>query len=380
MKKPRTPDSPFAEAASPAPGAGLRLAGKASQLSAAQQRLNRLLAKLDRLRRQIADMEALLHTYRPRYHQTLAPLRAQQKALMRRMALWLDERLAGKGLMPAHRRSAIDVLCRLCEALAATGDEAMAALHDRHSPQSLREKAQAHADLMQAMMEGVLGQSLDLGAQDASLDPLEAVMRASRERLAQAAQAEQDQQEAAQARKKKKPTAAQRKAAQAQEDAETILRQVYRQLASALHPDRERDPAEHRRKTGLMSQANAAYARHDLLALLQIQLEVNQADPDALMEMPEEKIAAMTSFLRQQAAGLEGELSARRTQVQEEFGLDIYQTPSAASLQRQLVLQEEFLRDELAQMQEDLQAVQDDEGFKRWLRLQKQLARHEDDF
>ena len=247
MKKPRTPDSPFAEAASPAPGAGLRLAGKASQLSAAQQRLNRLLAKLDRLRRQIADMEALLHTYRPRYHQTLAPLRAQQKALMRRMALWLDERLAGKGLMPAHRRSAIDVLCRLCEALAATGDEAMAALHDRHSPQSLREKAQAHADLMQAMMEGVLGQSLDLGAQDASLDPLEAVMRASRERLAQAAQAEQDQQEAAQARKKKKPTAAQRKAAQAQEDAETILRQVYRQLASALHPDRERDPAEHRR-------------------------------------------------------------------------------------------------------------------------------------
>ena len=380
MKKPRTPDSPVAAAASPAPGAGLRLAGKASQLSAAQQRLNRLLAKLDRLRRQIADMEALLHTYRPRYHQTLAPLQAQQKALMRRMALWLDERLAGKGLMPAHRRSAIGVLCRLCEALAATGDEAMAALHDRHSPQSLREKAQAHADLMQAMMEGVLGQSLDLGAQDASLDPLEAVMRASRERLAQAAQAEQDQQEAAQARKKKKPTAAQRKAAQAQEDAETILRQVYRQLASALHPDRERDPAEHRRKTALMSQANAAYGRHDLLALLQIQLEVNQADPDALLEMPEEKIAAMTSFLRQQAAGLEGELSARRTQLQEEFGLDIYQTPSAASLQRQLVLQEEFLRDELAQMQEDLQAVQDDEGFKRWLRLQKQLARHEDDF
>lgn len=378
MKKTRTPDPPFAEAAPPAPGAGLRLAGKASPLSAAQQRLNRLLAKLERLRRQVADMEALLHTYRPRYHHTLAPLRAQQKALMRRMALWLDERLAGKGLLPAHRRSAIGVLCRLCEALAAAGDEAMAALHDRHSAQSLRQKAQEHADLMRVMLEGVLGQSLDIEAQDASLDPLEAVMRASREHLAQAAQAEQDQHDAAQARKRKKPTAA-RRAGQAREDAEAVLRQVYRQLASALHPDRERDPAEHRRKTALMSQANAAYARQDLLTLLQIQLELNQSDPAALLEMPEEKIAAMTRFLRQQAAELEGELSGRRAQLQEEFGLDIYQMPSAATLQRQLALQEEFLRDELAHMEADLQAVQDDEGFKRWLRLQK-LARQHDDF
>ena len=185
------------------------------------------------------------------------------------MVLWLDQRLHGKDLRPAQKRVATDILCGLCEALVAGGDEAMRALHDRHSRHSLQRKEQDAAAGM-AHMQG-------------------------------ATQAEQARRDAARANKK--PTAAQRKAEQQQEDAETVLRKVFRQLASALHPDRERDPAEHRRKTVLMSEANAAYGRQDLMALLQIQLRIEQADSRSLSQLPEEKIESMSLLLKQQEIG-----------------------------------------------------------------------------
>jgi hypothetical protein len=366
------------------PGTALRLGGKgskgAARLSPAQQRFNRLLAKIDKLKSQVAEIQTLTDVYRPLYQSTLEPLREQQKGMMRRMALWLDERLERKGLTPAQKRNAIDILCGLCETLAAGGDEAMAALHDKRSPRSLREVEEGHAAEMRALMEGMLGKPLDIDAQHESLDPLEAVMRASQEHLQQAMQAEQDQREAAQARKKKKPTAAQRKAGQQQEDAETVLRQLYRQLVSALHPDRERDPAEHHRKTALMSEANAAYGRQDLVALLHLQLRIAQADTQDLLQQPEERIAAMTLLLKQQSAELENELFARQEHLGEELGLAFYQTPTAAMLRSQLAMQEEDLKDELSLMEWDLEMVQTDAGLKRWMKMQAKMSQDIDYF
>ena len=78
----------------------------------------------------------------------------------------------------------------MCQTLAAGGDEAMTALHDKHSALTLRQKEEAQATAMRSMIEGVLGEALDMEAQDESLDPLEAVMRAGHEQLHVAAQAE----------------------------------------------------------------------------------------------------------------------------------------------------------------------------------------------
>jgi hypothetical protein len=366
-----------AEAGS-ATGMALRLGAKDSRLSPAQQRFNRLLARIDKLKGQIAEVQALADLHRPLFSAKLTPLRERFQALMRRMALWLDERLQGKDLRPAQKRTAIEILCGLCEALVAGGDESMRTLHDRRSRHSLDEKDQAAAAGMLAMMEDVLGKPLDLDESlGESLDPLDAVMRAAMAHVQEAAQAEQLRSQAARA--KKKPTAAQRKAEQQQEDADTVLRKVFRQLASALHPDRERDPAEHRRKTALMSEANAAYGRQDLMALLQIQLRIEQADAQSLSQLPEEKIASMSLLLKQQASELEQALAAQRAQVMDEFDLPSYPLPSAAMLRSQLLMQELSLKEDLASMEEDLELVQDDANFKLWLKSQKQL-RDEPDF
>lgn len=365
-----------------APGADLQVGSKGARLSLspAQQRFNRLLARIDKLKAQITDIQTLTDAYRPIYSGTLEPLREQQRDFFRSMAQQLDARLGRKGLTAAQKRRATQILCEMCEALALHGDDSMAALHDKHSAYSLREMADEKAAAIRAMIEGVLGRPLEVQEEDddASRDPFDAMMRAGQEQLRQAAQAERDQFEAAQARKK--PTAAQRKAGQQQQDAETILRQVFRQLASALHPDRERDPAEHQRKTALMSQANAAYGRQDLVALLHMQLDLAQADPQALLQQPEERISAMSLLLKQQADELESELFGRREHARQEFELDSFQTPTATVLKRQLAQQEEALREELECMAQDLQAVQDDAGLKRWLSIQANMSRDIDFF
>jgi len=360
----------------------LHLNIKATRLSAGQQRFNRLLESIDKFKAQIAETQTLADTFRPLYASTLTPLRDQYQAGMRRMALHLDERLARKGLTAAQKSTLTEILCGICEELAAAaGDEAMAALHDKHSPQSLREKEKEKAAAISAMMKNVLGDRLDVDLDDETLDPMErldALLRATQEQAAH--EEEQAQRHQAAKARKKPPTAAQLKAGQQQADAKTVLRQVYRQLASALHPDRELEPAERQRKTALMSEANAAYGRQDLVALLHIQQRIEQLAPGAISEMPEAKIAAMTTLLKQQAAELEDELFGRREQLQQAFNLDFYQMPTAASLKKNLALEAEDLKGELAQMEEDLQTVQDDAGLKRWLKIQKQLARQVDFF
>lgn len=68
------------------------------------------------------------------------------------------------------------------------------------------------------------------------------------------------------------------------------MRDIFRKLASALHPDRETDPAEHGRKTALMQRANVAYAANDLLGLLELQLEVDQIDQTGLDNLGDDRI------------------------------------------------------------------------------------------
>lgn len=359
----------------------LHLNAKEKRLSAGQQRFNRLLQSIDKFKAQIAEMQTLADTFRSLYTSTLAPLRKQHRAGVRQMALLLDERLERKGLTAAQKNTLTDILCGICAELAAAGDAAMAALHDKHSPQSLQEKAQEEAAAMNAMMKSVLGDRLDADLEDESLDPMvrmEAMLRAAQERAAHEEEEAHRHHDAT--ARKKPPSAAQRKAVQQQADAKTVLRQVYRQLASALHPDREMEPVERQRKTALMSEANAAYGLQDLVALLHIQQRIAQLEPGAISDIPETKIAAMTTLLKQQAAAHEEEMLGRREQLQQAFNLDFYQMPTAANLKKNLAMEAENLAYDLAQMEDDLQMVQDDAGLKRWLKIQKQLARQVDFF
>lgn len=347
----------------------LKAIPQGTQLSPSQQRFNRMLDRIEKLKKQLHEMQTISDAHRPVYHQTIAPLRASGQALTRELVLWLDKRLARKGLSNNQQRIAATILCHLSEPLAIQGDVEMQTLHDKHSLESLAQKEQAAVSSMREMMEDVLGESF---ADDDSFDNLHDALNIGMKRLREAAEAEEEKRQQAKQRKKK-PTAAQLKAAAEQQEANTTLRKVFRQLASALHPDRESDPNERDRKTVLMSEANAAYERRDLITLLQIQLRVELADHTSLARMAEEKIASLLVLLKQQAQELEDELYHRHQVIRQEFGLNPYQSISKTSLQQSLKLAENSLKRNLAAMEEDLQKIQNDQYLKRWLKDQDQL-------
>ena len=250
----------------------------------------------------------------------------------------------------------------------------MQALHDAHSPHSLADEEKAATLDLQQAMEDVFGESL--GDADAPFQSMDDLMRAAAQKMqaSNAARAEAK----AQRKAKKKKSATQHKkeelaAAQAQ-DATGALRTLYRQLASALHPDRETDPQEQLRKTVLMKEANAAYERRDLLALLQLQVRADVADADKVATMATEKLAALTALLKERVSVLTREIHVLERQALHEFDLPPYSPFSEAILKRHLVMQQQNLQADIAMMQQDLVRVQDDAHFKRWLKQQHALA------
>lgn len=380
------PENEPVQAPSADPGTSLALGAlkfSAAQLSPAQKRFNQLLAQTETLARKIESTRQATDTHRVLCSSRLHPLEKERDAYMRQMALWLDVRLRQKGLTDKQSRIAREIICRLAAGLAVQGDEAMQALHDAHSPHALEDEEKAATASLQQAMEDIFGESLGEG--HSPFESMEDLMRAAMQKMstAQTAQQTANDERDAQRNAKRKKSAAQLKkeelAATQAQDADGALRTLYRQLASALHPDREPDPQEQLRKTALMKDANAAYERRDLLALLQLQLRADLADGDKVATMAKDKLAAMTTLLKDRVVVLNRELFVAEQQAVEEFGLPPYYPFSETGLKRQLVLQQQDLQADIAMMQQDLQRVQDDAHLKRWLKQQHKLAQEDFD-
>lgn len=353
----------------------------AATSSAAARAYKLQLSRISKLKSQLAELDALAQTHRLALHQTVHPLKKAYSAQLRAMVLLIDERLSGKSLTAPQRQVAVEILCGLAATLAAEGDAQMAELHDRHSPRSLDDGEQAHIQALRAELEDALGESLDDLPANASP---EQILAAGMARL-QAQRAEEDalKQEKAERRKAKKngkSAAAPSKAQVQLQDADTLLRTLFRQLASALHPDRERDPQERLRKTALMGQANAAYARKDLVALMALQEEAGLADPLHAPQMAEDKLASMVLLLKAQVAELERERAGRQDALTREFQVPWGMGVTPKTLQMAILEQVEELEMALEVMQHDFAQVQADAGFKRWIKQQqaatRRLSRH----
>ncbi len=357
----------------PAPdAAGLRVLPPSAQpLSSAARAYNLQLTRIDKLRSQLAELDALGQQHRRTLFETVAPLRSQVALRQRDLAQALDAHLQGKSLSQGQAVAARAELCRLARTLAEAGDAAMRALHDRHSARSLEQLRQDHAHAMRQRLESVLGEPLADEGQDLSAEQL---VRAGLERLRRAQQeAQERRRDATQARRARKtPHLAQREAEQ--HGADTLLRRLFRQLASALHPDREPDPHARLRKTALMSEANAAYERRDLVTLLQIQSRAELTDPRAVHALPDERLAALTLLLKAQVAELERERAARQASLAQEFDLPQGTSPNVNSLLQQRIDQVRALESELSGLAHDLEEVGDERRLKRWLNARRGMA------
>jgi len=286
--------------------------------------------------------------------------------------LWLHERLRHKGLSRSQQRMVREIICALSETLAGAGDEAMRQLHDTHSEQTLSDKEKGALAGARAAFEQVLGVDLEDAPEMASVEEM---LEAGLQRFQEQTEAQRARQTGQSARKAGRgPTSRQQTAQREEQDAESALRTIYRQLASALHPDRENDPEARAKKTLLMTEANVAYEGRDLMTLLKLQLRIEQVDPDAVARLAGDKLQALTHLLKKQAQMLQQELRGIELQLIHEFDLPDYAPLSAATLQRHLLERKYALQADIRMMEMDLQRVQDDAELKRWLKVQQDLV------
>ncbi len=353
-------------------------------LSAAARAYNLQLARVDKLKAQLTEMDALSLAHRHALTQQVFPLNKQHQALMKQMALWLDVQLTQPSppfnLTPAQRQLMVQRVCNLSAHLVVAGHADMAAVHDRHSPQSLADKERAHAQDMKAQLEAMMGEAFMPHDPDATLAD---VMAAAKARMQQAVAEEEAAREATAAKRKAKkaakagakaPNAAQALQAALQGDADTSLRTLYRQLAGALHPDREPDERERLRKTALMSEANAAYARKDIVTLMDIQQRVALADPQAVASLPDDKLKSLTLLVKAQVAELERQRARTQQALCHEFDVPPGMGLNAHTLKHLLMTREAELAESVHMLQADLELVQQPGGLKPWLTRQRKLS------
>jgi hypothetical protein len=142
------------------------------------------LARIAKLKSQMAEMDALATAHRQALVQQVFPLDQQRLALMKDLVLWLDPRLPqADDLSAAQRQAGQRVLAQLARELVQRGHADMAAVHDRHSPRTLAQLEQDRVQVARQQLEAWLGEPLLPGQATPSWHEL---MHAARARLQQA--------------------------------------------------------------------------------------------------------------------------------------------------------------------------------------------------
>ena len=286
----------------------------AAAQSKAQRLFNKLIGQIQQQRDLLAQWQQFESRFQQRMATELQPAQAQLTAARLKLLRLLDQlhtdQQADPRLSKPLRRKLRAWIPQLAATVLQDGADADAeAIFDRYSDVSHADQRQIELAEAEAMFGHILGEEMIDGHQAESVEDLmrhaaEGLARAQAEHAAQAASRPQARSAKAQAAQQRQADAAEQAASQAGQ----AVREAFRKLASALHPDRETDPAAREHKTRLMQQANQAYERNDLLTLLSMQLDLEQIDGQHLANLPEARLAHYNRVLREQLAALQQEL------------------------------------------------------------------------
>ena len=313
------------------------------------RRFARLQRELDAARQRLAAWQQHLPAFIEAYRAQLRPLLLRLAAARRAWAFELEQLLLSRKWSRAEQATLQRLICELARAgLADTAADAeLLALHDRHAEQDLASARQQARQEMEAFV----------------------------------AQAQQlpDEAEPPRPPRKTRSKAQARAEAEAREATQTV-REVYRRLAAALHPDRAAPEVQALRHEQ-MARANAAYAAGDLLALLTLQLEIEQLDAARASQLAASKVKHFNRVLAEQLREIEDEILEREHAFLGGFGMAPTQRPHPEKLGQ--ILKREMadaLAAEAALQREQRTLRGDVASVRRWLKSLEQQYRYEDRF
>ncbi|WP_175762777.1 J domain-containing protein [Burkholderia ambifaria] len=299
-----------------------------ASLSKAQNTFNTLVKQIEKRRERLGAWDAVMPAFQKKFVDALLPLEQESTALRIKLLHLLDDAFLQKGLSKAEQRTLSDLIADMARDLMQVSDDAaLKVIYNRHVgsgnvgnaaakpvPEPTKPEREPEPQSQQQPSE-----DLDSLSPDELAERMQAELDAQFERD-MAAHAAREAQRAKRKKAPKQSAAQARKEAEQAESSKSI-REIYRKLASALHPDRETDPREQERKTVLMQRVNHAYAKGNLLQLLELQLEIEQIDRRAIDGLSEALLARYNGILEEQIRELDQEIQHVENDFRRTYGI-----------------------------------------------------------
>ncbi|OGB27753.1 MAG: molecular chaperone DnaJ [Burkholderiales bacterium RIFCSPLOWO2_02_FULL_57_36] len=361
--------------------APVRIATVDNVLSKGQKTFNRQIQQIEKLRSRLAAWDTATISYQKKYTQELLPLLEAATGLQVKLVHSLDRAATQKGMTRTERRALGELIVDLAGHLLDERDDAeLKVIYNKHSRCDYDSEIAAEAQSMKDIIEDVFGFDLGDDANVESPDDLMQRAQAQFEKQQAHFEAEEQAREERRANRKKSPKQLE-KEARAEADAKQVnqsIREIYRKLASALHPDRELDPQERIRKTALMQRINQAYDKQNLLQLLELQLELEHIDRNAIGRLDEGRLRHYNVILKKQIAELEHEAMRVEAMFCSQFGIAPFAVVKPETVMRDLAGEIAHMRDANREMEQDLRALEDAKGVKAWLKKLRHRQPYDD--
>jgi hypothetical protein len=348
----------------------------AGPLSRVRKQFNTLVKKLEAERARLALWREEL----PRIH-ALAdseynPLARTFDAHRRQLLLLLDQACSDKAMGKKERAKLSDMICSTALDLMQVDeqDEQIKEIYNKHSGCDFDQDMDEQKAMMLKMVGAATGVELD---EDADFSSPRAFFEAMRDKMEKL---EREEEQAEQARPAKPVKLSAREVRHQAEELKLkqSVRDIFRKLASALHPDRETDPAERGRKTALMQRANVAYAANDLLGLLELQLEVDQIDQTGLDNLGDDRIKQYNRILDGQVNAIHFEILSLETAFSLDMGWEFGQRRTPKAMLRGLRADIAEMRANVKYIEADLDTFSDIKQLKAWLKDYRVVANEPD--
>lgn len=340
-----------------------------------QVKFNKLLAEVRRFERKLAEWVEFQGTFAPRRtHEATGwvdRLVKARRALIFACVQVLEGRHGGQPPKKVERRLLTAVLIEFCVDHLLDGhlhDAEIIAVHDAYASESIRDVLDADAAEQRLEIRDQFGFDIpdDIKPQDFEEYVFEKLREKEGDPDTEADEPERsaDKQGArARKRKKRKFTAPAQEAA----DPHQPLRDVFRKLASAMHPDRAVNEADRSRRTELMQRVNQAYADKNLLALFELQLEIEQIDEDHMHAMPVERLAHFNVLLKERLETLKREVSSITSGFQQTM-MTIPRSLTPAAVEDDFAKWIETIQEETERLGDWTAMLPETNWRKRWLK------------
>lgn len=292
-----------------------------------QKRFNKLTADISRRRKELLELNDAITQLKINYVKKIVPVQNKHSELIQEMIYLADENFDNKIFTKADRKS----ICVLLDESIGSLDEQY--INDRIKDIFARRLGENFDDVVneansfatnraKEFLNEMFGMDVDC---DDNVSQEEFMHRVRQKFMEQEEQERLREEQSPKRKKSAKTLAKEAREKEAEKHQSQSIREVYRQLAKSLHPDRIANDEDYETKTKLMQEVNAAYEKDDLLTLLEIQLKIEQISQENIDGVALEKLKHFNVVLKRQFDELNIELHNVSTQLSMEFpNLNLY--------------------------------------------------------